>query len=658
MTVTRWGIIGPGAIAHNFADGLAQCDNGQLMAIASHSAERRATFGDRYGIAQDRRFDDYDAICAAEDVDAIYISTPHPFHAALSIRALRAGKHVLCEKPAGLMAGEVTAVTEVARAERKLFMEAFMYRCHPQIARLLEILATGRIGRVLHVRSAFGFAATFNPESRLYDPSLAGGGILDVGCYPVSLARLIAGEEPDHVTGTGTRAASGVDETAFALLRFPGGMTAECATSVSWNMENSAMITGTLGEIHLPDPWAPGRNAGPSDAEIHITVDGETEVEHIRSPRQIFSFEAEHASRLIAEGTTEASSPAMSFADSIGNARVLDQWRQAVGYTLPQETGAGLRVLPGCVPAACPPMPMRRINGVNGDISALVMGCDNKNTVGEGAIIWDAWMEAGGNAFDTGFVYGGGHHEAVLGNWMATRGVAQECQVIVKGAHSPYCTPRAIATQLSISLERLQLDHAPIYIMHRDNPDVPVGEFVTALNALCEAGTIGAFGGSNWSEARFQQANDYARTHGLRPMSILNNNLSLAVMEKPVWDGCVTSNTPETLSFLRQTGTAHFAWSAQARGYFLDPVLRARLDPEACFGSAANAERRARAEVLAAEKRVAPHNIAAAWVLSQAFPSFALIGPRSPGEIVSAMPAVAVTLTDAERDWLNLEGER
>ena len=272
---------------------------------------------------------------------------------------------------------------------------------------------------------------------------------------------------------------------------------------------------------------------------------------------------------------------------------------------------------------------------------------------------WDAWFEAGGNAFDTGFVYGGGLHEKLLGEWIAARGVDRDVVVIAKGAHTPYCTPRAIAAQLDLSLERLGLTTVPIYIMHRDNPDVPVGEFIDALNRLHAAGKIGIFGGSNWSPDRFAEANAYATRHRLHGMSILNNNLSLAVMEQPVWTGCITSNTPETLARLRVNNIIHLSWSSQARGYFLPATLRDRLPadtaPETCFGSSANAERRARAETLAPQKGVSAHNIALAWVLSQSFPSLALIGPRSPGEIVSTLPGAAVTLTPDEVLWLNLE---
>lgn len=307
-------------------------------------------------------------------------------------------------------------------------------------------------------------------------------------------------------------------------------------------------------------------------------------------------------------------------------------------------------------------MPMRRLAGLDRPVSALIMGCDNKDDLASAAPVWDAWIEAGGNAFDTAYVYGAGRHEAVLGEWIAARHAADKVVVTAKGAHTPHCTPQAIGEQLAVSLERLSLDSVPIYIMHRDNPDVPVGEFVDALNRLRDAGKITIFGGSNWTTARLAEANSYAETRSLEPMRILNNNLSLAVMERPIWPGCVTSNTPETRSFLKDNQIAHFAWSSQARGYFLPEELRGRLPeetgPEACFGSEANAERRRRAETIAKERGVMAHNVATAWVLAQPFPSLALIGPRTADEIASTLPALTLDLTPAEVAWLNLEADQ
>jgi aryl-alcohol dehydrogenase-like predicted oxidoreductase len=301
-----------------------------------------------------------------------------------------------------------------------------------------------------------------------------------------------------------------------------------------------------------------------------------------------------------------------------------------------------------------------KVAGVENAMSRLVLGCDNKESAEEGAPVWDHWLEVGGNVFDTAHIYGGGKHEKALGDWIKLRGLAKDVVVIGKGAHTPNCNPESIGKQLTQSLERLQLDHVPIYIMHRDNPDVPVGEFVDALNAEQNKGRIGIFGGSNWSTLRLAEALAYAKAKGLKAPTVLNNNLSLAVMEKPVWAGCISSNNASDLKFLRDTNTVHFSWSSQARGYFLPEELRNRLPedtrPETCFGSTANAERRTRAEKLAKERGVTANNIATAWVLNQSFPSFALVGPRTKAEIDSSRPAIGVRLTPQEISWLNLEG--
>ncbi len=669
MKKIRWGIIGPGSIAQSFADGLKETVNADLVAIASKDPLRLKAFGERHGISPEKRHNSYSAIVSDKDIDAIYISTPHPWHAEHALLAMRHGKAVLCEKPAGMSAAEVTAMTEVAGQQNVLFMEAFMYRSHPQIARMLEIIRSGELGDIQHVRTSFGFNMPYTEGHRLYDLALGGGGILDVGCYPVSAARLIAGAaeglpfaNPVSVKGTGKLAISGVDAEAYGLLKFASGLTAEIATAIARNLDNAIEVFGSKGALRMAYPWRSDWSPDPHSTPLEVTVGKTTRTEKVSSPKHLYAYEIELASTMIASGNVEAPSPAMSHADSVGNAETLDRWLLEVGYTTCINKPCFNRKLTGTIPENLPPIPKKRIDGVRLLVSQLIIGCDNRNSVGDGAIVWDAWMEAGGNTFDTAFVYGGGHHETVVGEWIKARGVGKDINVIVKGAHSPYCTPRAMAAQLDMSLSRLGLNHAPIYVMHRDNPQVPVGEFVDALNALHLAGRIGIFGGSNWSTERIAQANAYAKKHQLKPMSVLNNNLSLAVMEKPVWDGCITSNTPATLKYLRDNRVAHFSWSSQARGYFLPENLRNRLPadtaPETCFGSNANAERRNRAETLAKKYGVSAHNIATAWVLAQSFPSFALVGPRSPGEIASTLPGLAVNLSTQEVMWLNLESDQ
>ncbi|NDV00342.1 aldo/keto reductase [Pseudoroseicyclus tamaricis] len=663
MTI-RWGIIGPGGIAGNFATGLAGADGAELVAIASRSAERRASFGERFGVAEAKRYDSYEALLADEDVDAVYIATPHPWHAEQGLMVIRAGKHLLCEKPAGLNAAEVQVLVEAAREEGVFFAEAFMWLCHPQIERLAQFVTT--LGPVQHVRASFGFSAAFSEESRLYALELGGGGILDVGGYAVSAVRMVAGlaegrfVDPVTFKGTGRLGQTGVDEVAYGLLGFESGITAEVSCAVARNMENVVRVECEKGTITLLDPWIPGRETGPSDAKLLIEEGGQRREEQVVAPKQLYAYEVEAASRAIEAGQTALAFPKMTPAGSIGNNAVLDRWRQELGYATIAERAGAKRHLSGTLPAGLPRIPTAEMPGA-GPVSRLILGCDNRETLAEGAILFDAFREAGGTTFDTAHIYGQGLYERVLGQWIADRGVAGEVTVIVKGAHTPWCVPDAIGVQLGLSLGRLGLERAPIYIMHRDNPDVPVGEFVEAVARERDAGRIGIWGGSNWTAARFREAVDYAEAKGLEPPRILNNNLSLAVMDPPIWPGCLTSNDAETLAFLREKGVAHVAWSSQARGYFLPAAERGELEeegtgPEAFYASPENEERLRRAEELAAKRGVSAHNVATAWVLAQSFPSFAVIGPRSPHELATTLPALGVELTAQEAAWLNLEG--
>ena len=298
-----------------------------------------------------------------------------------------------------------------------------------------------------------------------------------------------------------------------------------------------------------------------------------------------------------------------------------------------------------------------RIDDLAKDISRVILGCDNKLTADDGAPLWDAFIDAGGTAFDTAHIYADGQCEAALGDWIAANGHADRVAVTVKGAHTPWCDPEHLVSQLHESLGRLRLPAADIYVMHRDNLDIPVGEFIDVLHELAEAGLIKVFGGSNWTVDRLAAANDYAARTGKRGMTVLNNNLSLAHMVVPVWPGCVSASDDATRDFLARNQITHFSWSSQARGYFYADTATALPDgtrPEDCFDSPQNRDRRDRAKQLAAELGVTAGHVATAYVLNQPFPSYALIGPRSIAELEDTLTAVDIELSDAQRDWLNL----
>lgn len=187
----KWGIIGAGTIANTFAKGVLESQSGELLAIGSRAQASADEFGDKYNIP--RRYASYQALLDDPEVQAVYIATLHPQHAEWAIKAARAKKHILCEKPIGLNHAEAMAIIEAARENDVFLMEAFMYRCHPLIQKLVELVRDKVIGDVRLIRAAFSYSFPSAPDHRARANIHAGGGILDVGCYPISISRLVAG---------------------------------------------------------------------------------------------------------------------------------------------------------------------------------------------------------------------------------------------------------------------------------------------------------------------------------------------------------------------------------------------------------------------------------------------------------------------------------
>ncbi len=660
----NWGILTTGAIARCFANGVKHSRYGKVVAVGSRSKESADAFADEFDIPN--RHADYEALLADPEVQAVYIATPHPMHPQWAIAAARAGKHVLCEKPAGLNQWQAMAMIEAARRHGVFFMEAFMYRCHPQTARLVELIRDRVIGDVQVITASFGFRGGNNPESRLLNPELGGGGMLDVGCYPVSMSRLVAGAaqgeafaNPTKVTGAGHLGETGVDEWAAGVLKFEGGIIAQVATGCRAALANNVVIRGTDGVIEIPDPWMASRGDAPQGRIIVKTRD-KTDTIDVPSELNSFSLEADRVAEAIAAGKTQVDGPAMTWDDTMGNLATLDQWREAVGLTYPHEKPEHTTPVHGGKLAVRSDHNMQyaRIDGLDKPISRFLMGCDNQKSFSQCAVMFDEWYECGGNAFDTAFIYGGGRPEGLLGRWIKSRGVRDETVVLTKGAHTPECYPEALKKQFHESLDRLGYPNTDMYAMHRDNLDVPVGEFIDVLNELVDAGLVSVFGGSNWSLERIAEANAYAKANGRQGFSFVNNNLSLAEMVDGVWKGCIHVSDPESRRWLAEHNMPHFSWSSQARGFFTDRAGRDKTDDaelNRCWYSELNFKRRDRAIELAEKKGVLPINICAAWVIGQAFASFALIGPRNLYELHTSLPAMDVELTPKEMAWLACE---
>ena len=318
-------------------------------------------------------------------------------------------------------------------------------------------------------------------------------------------------------------------------------------------------------------------------------------------------------------------------------------------------------------------MKYANIKGLEKKISNLILGNDNQTEYDSAAKLWDHWIGVGGNAFDNAHIYGGGSMEKLLGLWQSKRNVREDIVIIAKGAHTPNCDPKSISSQLTESLARLKTECADIYIMHRDNLDIPVDEFIDVLNQEKQNGRIKIFGGSNWTLHRFREANDWAISKNKEPMSILNNNLALCKMIKPLWSGCISSNDKLIMKYLEENQIAHLSWSSQGRGYFLPRKIRESIEdkitkdesawrkpgehssgPISCYDSEQNRERRKRAEDLAKKLNVSTQNIAGAWPLNQPFPSFALIGPRKTEEIDTSLPSLEISINKQQSEFLNL----
>jgi aryl-alcohol dehydrogenase-like predicted oxidoreductase len=376
----------------------------------------------------------------------------------------------------------------------------------------------------------------------------------------------------------------------------------------------------------------------------------------------LYGLEADAFAAALVSGARDV--PAMSTADTLGNMAALDAWRSSAGLTYESEKPENFRHTHARRPLARRAAAAVRyvtIPGVARPVSQLVMGCDNQRTMPHAVAMWDDWFERGGNAFDTAWLYGGGVMEKLLGHWMRHRGVRDEVVLIAKGGHTPYCTPEGLTHQLLESLDRLQTDRAEFYFLHRDNPDVPVGDFVDVLNEHVRAGRIKIFGGSNWSIARVQAANRYARRKGLQGFGALSNQFSLARMVEPPWKGCLSAGDADSRRWLKKSQLPLLAWSSQARGFFTERAAPDRLDDAElvrCWYAEDNWRRRERALELAREKGVSPIALAGAYVLHQPFPTLALIGPRTIGETKSSLEALSVELTSREVAWLNLERDR
>jgi predicted dehydrogenase len=333
----RWGILGAGGIARTFARELPSTRTGRLQAVAARDAERAEQLARESDAPS--AYGGYEEMLADEKVDAVYIATVHTNHHEWVARAAEAGKHVLCEKPLAISEAWTREAIDAARRNGVFLAEAFAYRFFPQTAKLVELLRSDAIGRVRSIDARYVFSAGFDPGNRLFDAAVAGGGILDVGCYPASITRLIAGvalgrpfAEPLSVAGAGHIGETGVDEYAVAQLTFEDGITATLSAGIRVEGDRRVRIVGTRGEIEVPSPFSVKQG---ETSEILVSAIGRP-TERVRV-KQILQYGLE--ADAVGERGHALEAPEMTWDDSLGNARLLDAWRAELGLVYPVERG-------------------------------------------------------------------------------------------------------------------------------------------------------------------------------------------------------------------------------------------------------------------------------------------------------------------------------
>ena len=322
----RWGIIGAGSIASRFAEALTTLPDAKTLAVGSRSRDTADRFAESHGFS--RAHSSYEALAADPDVDVVYVATPHPFHAENIELCLEAGKAVLCEKPFTMNAAEARRAVGLARERGLFLMEGMWTRFFPLMARLRKMLADGAIGEPRMLTVDFGFRAELDPSSRLFDPKLGGGAMLDVGVYCVSLASMVLGM-PVRGTGHVHLGQTGVDVQFVAALEHGGGRLSAITAGTRTATPQEATVLGTEGYARIHSPW------WRPEAMTISRPDREVEVVRVPTEENGFVYEAAEVARCLKAGEKE--SEVMPLDETISVLETMDEIRAAWGLRYPGE---------------------------------------------------------------------------------------------------------------------------------------------------------------------------------------------------------------------------------------------------------------------------------------------------------------------------------
>ncbi len=323
----RWGILGTGFIAGKFAEGLAFLPEAELVAVGSRAADTARRFAETFAIPH--RYDSYELLAQDPDIDVIYIATPHNLHKENTFLCLNAGKAVLCEKPFAVNARQSAAMIDLAKTKKLFLMEAMWTRFLPVIAKVRQWLSQGLIGQVRFMQADFGFSGDWQPQHRLLNPHLAGGALLDVGVYTVSLASMVFGQPPSKVTGLAHIGPTGVDEQSAMLLEFKDGQLAVLSCAVRTETSQQAIICGNKGKITIhPRFW----RATKATIAIHGKDEQTVEMPFTGNG---YNYQAQEVMQCLRAGKLQ--SDVMPLDESLEIMKIMDELRSQWGLKYPFE---------------------------------------------------------------------------------------------------------------------------------------------------------------------------------------------------------------------------------------------------------------------------------------------------------------------------------
>ena len=340
MKQVKWGIIGLGGIASKFAEGFQFTKNARLFAISSKNENKLLEFKNKFQIDKNFCFSNYESLLECKDLDVVYIALPHSFHHEWVIKSIEKKKNILVEKPATVNFSQMENIKNNLKNKNIFFSEAFMYRYHPQIPKIIDLLKNKIIGNLISMESFFGFDALArrkifgvkfkkkpNKYDRLFSKELGGGAILDIGCYPVSFSILVASliskidfNRIEVLNKKKEIGPTGVDMNSLAELNFGNNFKSKVIASLTKNLGKKTKIIGTKGELIIEDTWSP------TNISLINVIGKNKETIKIKCHNNVYAYEIDTLSTCILENRKEPNFPGMTINETLENMKILDKW--------------------------------------------------------------------------------------------------------------------------------------------------------------------------------------------------------------------------------------------------------------------------------------------------------------------------------------------